>query len=300
MHLPYRNAVIAMTLVTVACLLLYGSIGQPKPAAVWNWVDIVGEGGTALMSALWTLLILGSRPGGRVTLLLTGGLSAIMLGAWVDCLDEFFKIPDQHVWDSWLESLLTFGGMLTLTLGLYFWRQEQWSLNEHMQKRERLFREHRSFDRITQLANADYLRRQLRLEQERHPGSSALILLDVDDFHLINREQGQQEGNRLLQAISHLLLLNLRPEDLLCRYAGDRYAILMPEASAATAAATAGHLQQALRSLAHHTRAGTRLRLSGRVVWAVLSDDTDALLSRLDQALEGEPAIPDGGPVIAV
>jgi len=300
MHLPYRNAVIAMSLVTVACLLFYGSIGQPKPMAIWNWVDIVGEGGTALMSALWTLLILGSRPGGRVTLLLTGGLSAIMLGAWVDCLDEFFKIPDQHIWDSWLESMLTFGGMLTLTLGLYFWRQEQWSLNEHMQKRERLFREHRSFDRITQLANADYLRRQLRLEQERQPGGSALILLDVDDFHLINREQGQQEGNRLLQAISHLLLLNLRPQDLLCRYAGDRYAILMPAASAATAATTAHHLQQAVRSLAHHTRAGTRLRLSGRVAWAVLSEDTDALLNRLDQALEDEPAIPDGGPVVAV
>jgi diguanylate cyclase (GGDEF)-like protein len=299
MHPPYRNALVAMSLVSVACLLLYGSIGQPKPMAIWNWVDIVGEGGTALMSALWTLLILGSRPGGRVTLLLTGGLSAIMLGAWVDCLDEFFKIPDQHVWDSWLESLLTFGGMLTLTLGLYFWRQEQWSLNEHMQKRERLFREHRSFDRITQLANADYLRHQLRIEQERHPGSSALILLDVDDFHLINREQGQQEGNRLLQAISHLLLLNLRPEDLLCRYAGDRYAILMPEASAATAAAAARHLQQALRSLAHHTRAGTRLRLSGRVVWAVLSEDTDALLSRLDQALEGEPSSAEGGAAVA-
>lgn len=300
MHLPYRHALIAMFLVAGACLLLYGSLGQAKPMALWNWMDIVGEGGTALMSALWALLILGSRPGGRVTLLLAGGLSAIMLGAWVDCLDEFFSIPDHQLWDNWLESLLTPGGMLTLTLGLYFWRQEQWSLNEHMQKRERLFREHRSFDRITQLANADYLRRQLRLEQERHPGESALILLDVDDFHLINREQGQQEGNRLLQAISHLLLLNLRPQDLLCRYAGDRYAILLPTASAATAATIARHLQQAVRGLAHHTRNGTRLRLSGRVAWASLEADTDALLSRLDRALEGEPAIPEGGPAVAV
>lgn len=300
MHLPYRNALIAMSLVAGACLLLYGSLGQAKPMAIWNWMDIVGEGGTALMSALWALLILGSRPGGRVTLLLAGGLSAIMLGAWVDCLDEFFSIPDQQLWDNWLESLLTPGGMLTLTLGLYFWRQEQWSLNEHMQKRERLFREHRSFDRITQLANADYLRRQLRLEEERDPGGSALILLDVDDFHLINREQGQQEGNRLLQAISHLLLLNLRPQDLLCRYAGDRYAILLPAASAATAATMARHLQQAVRGLAHHTRNGTRLRLSGRVAWASLEADTDALLSRLDRALEGEPAIPEGGPAVAV
>lgn len=300
MHLPYRNALIAMSLVAGACLLLYGSLGEAKPMAIWNWMDIVGEGGTALMSALWALLILGSRPGGRVTLLLAGGLSAIMLGAWVDCLDEFFRIPDQQLWDNWLESLLTPGGMLTLTLGLYFWRQEQWSLNEHMQKRERLFREHRSFDRITQLADADYLRRQLRLEQERDPGGSALILLDVDDFHLINREHGQQEGNRLLQAISHLLLLNLRPQDLLCRYAGDRYAILLPAAGAATAAAIARQLQQAVRGLAHHTRNGTRLQLSVRTAWAPLETETDALLSRLDRALEGESSIPEGGPAVAV
>ncbi len=300
MHLPYRNALIAIALVAAACLLLYGSLGQAKPLETWKWMDIIGEGGTALMSALWALLILGSRPGGRVTLLLAGGLSAIMLGAWVDCLDEFFDIPDQQLWDNWLESLLTPGGMLTLTLGLYFWRQEQWSLNEHMQKRERLFREHRSFDRITQLANADYLRRQLRLEQERDPGGSALILLDVDDFHLINREQGQQEGNRLLQAISHLLLLNLRPEDLLCRYAGDRYAILMPGATPGMAATQARHLQQALRSLAHHTRSGARLHISGRVAWAQLTPDTEALLSRLDQELEGVPATPDNAPIPAL
>lgn len=300
MDRPNRNAFIMMTLVAGACLLLYAKLGQAKPVETWRWMDIVGEGGTALMLGYWALLVVGSRPGGRVTLLLAGGLSAIMLGAWVDCLDEFFKIPDYQAWDSWLESMLTFGGMLTLTLGLYFWRQEQWSINEHMLKRERLFREHRSFDHITQLANADYLRRQLRVEQQRNPDGSALILLDIDHFHLINREHGQREGNRLLQAISHLLLLNLRPEDLLCRYAGDRYAMLMPAAPAHTAAAMARQLQLSVRSLAHHTRAGTRLYLSGRVAWAQLTEDTDELLRRLDQALEDEALAPGVGPAVAI
>lgn len=249
-------------------------------------MDICAEGGTAVMSALWALLILGSRPGGRVTTLLAGGLMAIMLGAWADCLDEFFVIPAAQYWDNWLEALMPLG-MLLLTAGLYDWRQEQFSLNEHMQKRERLFRDHRSFDRLTQLADAGYLRRQILLEQERHPDRpAALVLLDLNDFHRVNREYGSREGDRLLQAVGHLLLLNLRPQDLLCRYAGDRYAILLPDSGAAQAGWMAAHLERAVATLAHHARDGGRIALSARTVSAPASGDPDRLLAGLDAALE--------------
>ena len=286
-----RSALIVMLVVSTLCTLLYGSVGTLKPMDAWTWMDIIGEGGTAVMSAIWVLLILGSRPSGRVTGLLAGGLAAIMLGAWVDCLDEFFSIPQQQMWDNWLESLLTPGGMLTLTVGLFFWRQEQWSLNEHMQKRERLFREHRSFDRITQLANADYLYKQLRLEQERQQDAPcALILLDLDQFHRINREHGQREGDRLLQAVSHLLLLNLRPQDLICRYAGDRFAILLPATGAGKTAQMAHHLQRALAGLNHHTRNGEHcLQISARCAWGIPGDDDlERFLAGLNARLETE------------
>lgn len=290
---PYRSALALLLAVAVLCLLLYGGLGTVKPQEDWKWMDIVGEGGTALMSALWTLLILGSRPSGRVTTLLAGGLAAIMLGAWVDCLDEFFVIPKTQYWDNWLESLLTPGGMLTLTAGLYYWREEQFSLNEHMRKRERLFREHRAFDRVTQLANADYLRRQVRLERERRPEAPcALILLDIDDFHRIVREHGQREADRLLQALGHLLLLNLRPDDLLCRYAGDRFAVLMPATGQEAADRAARHLARAVFSLAHHTRAGVRIHVSARIACALADTDADRLLDGLNTSLERMPATP--------
>ncbi len=290
MSLLNRTSLACLILVSLLCFALYGGLGTPKPMDHLKWMDIVAEGGTALMSALWAMLILGSRPGGRVTLLLAGGLIALMLGAWADCLDEFFTIPAAQYWDNWLEALMPIG-MLTLTAGLYFWRQEQFSLNEHMQKRERLFRDHRSFDRITQLANADYLRRQISLEQKQHPEqTAALVLLDINRFHLVNREHGQREGDRLLQAITHLLLLNLRPQDLVCRYAGDRFAILMPNTTATQASWMAVHLQQAVSSLAHHTRDGERLHLAARTVSAPAGADPVRLLAELNTALEMQPA----------
>ena len=278
----------------LACLRLYASYGEPKPLGEWKWVDIFGEGGTALMSGLWAILILASRPGGRVTWLLAGGLGAIMLGAWVDCLDEFYRVPAAYPWDNWLESLLTPAGMLLLTGGLYAWRQEQASLNQHLQKRERLLREHRAFDRVTELADADYLRRQIRLEQGRSPRlPCALILLDLDRFHRVNREHGQLEGDRLLQAVSHLLLLNLRNHDLLCRYAGDRFAMLLPETGQAEAVRIAAHLASMLGQLTHYPRTGgAPLTISARVACAMADCQAEPLLNRLNQALEPQAAAP--------
>lgn len=281
-----RTALACLLLVSILCFALYATLGVLKPPLQWKWMDIASEGGTALVSGLWVLLILGSRPGGRVTWLLVGGLAAITLGTWADCMDEFFIVPKDQYWDHWLEALTPIG-MMTLTVGLYFWRQEQFSLNEHMQKRERLFRDHRSFDRVTQLANADYLRRQIRLEQKRHPGQeAALVLLDINHFHLVNREHGAREGDRLLQAITHLLLLNLRPQDLVCRYAGDRFAVLLPDTTPADARATAVHLQLAVATLAHHTRNGIRIPLSARAVFAQTSCNPESLLAELNAALE--------------
>ena len=291
MFLRHRPALFSLFLVAACCVALYGGLGVPKPMAEWKWMDICAEGGTAVMSALWALLILGSRPGGRVTTLLAGGLMAIMLGAWADCLDEFFTIPAAQYWDNWLEALMPLG-MLLLTVGLYHWRQEQFTLNEHMQKRERLFRDHRSFDRLTQLADAAYLRRQILLEQERQPDRpAALVLLDLNDFHRVNRECGSREGDRLLQAVGHLLLLNLRPQDLLCRYAGDRYAILLPDSSTAQAGWMAAQLQRAVATLAHHARDGSRIMVSARTVSAPLGGDPERLLAELDAALETSPTL---------
>ncbi|MES2257055.1 MAG: GGDEF domain-containing protein [Pseudomonadota bacterium] len=281
----HRFPLAAALLSLPACFLLYAWIGSPKPVHLWRWMDIVGEGGTALMAGVWLLFTLSSRPGGLVTRLLGGGLAAIMLGSWADCLDEFFRIPKDQVWDNWLEALVPFG-MLLLTVGMYYWRQEQFRLNEHLHKRERLFRDHHGFDRITQLANADYLREQLRVEAARRPrGASALVLFDIDGFHLINRQFGQQEGDRVLQAVGHMLLLNLRSEDLLCRYAGDRFALLLPHTCADTADAMARHLCSMVGQMRHGAPQG-RVPVTVRFVAGALDADPDALLARLSLALE--------------
>lgn len=281
----HRHSLAAAALAVLACLLLYASAGVPKPYAAWRWMDIVAEGGMAVVAGLWFVMTLSSRPGGLVTRLLAGGLAAVMLGSWADCLDEFFRIDKAAAWDNWLEALLPFG-MLVLTVGIYYWRHEQFMLNDHLAKRERLFRQHRAFDRVTQLADAAYLRHQIRLEQERDPtGQCALVMLDIDGFHRINREHGQREGDRVLQAVGHMLLLNLRNEDLLCRYAGDRFALLLPGMDDDAARLLAQHLCGMVGRMRHHGPQGP-LPVSLRYACSPAQGEADGVLARVSAALE--------------
>lgn len=279
----HRNAVIAAILALILWFALYANLGVAKPLASWKWMDIVSEGGTALMAGVWFLFTLSSRPRGLVTRLLAGGLAAIMLGSWADCLDEFYRIDKQAVWDNWLEALVPLG-MAILTAGMYYWRQEQFRLNEHLRKRERLFRDHHAFDRITQLANADYLRAQIRLEQDNRAGRRcALVLFDIDGFHRINRQFGQAEGDRALQAVGHMLLLNLGGDDLLCRYAGDRFALLLPDTSVAQAQELARHLCAMVGAMRHSGAAGP-VPLSLR--FACADAEAETVLDTLSRAVE--------------
>ncbi|SFV16039.1 GGDEF domain-containing protein [Pseudoduganella namucuonensis] len=277
--------------------LPYALNGALKAAHLWKWLDIFCEGGTAAMAGIWFLITLSSRPGGLVTRLLALGLAAIMLGSWADCLDEVYSVSKDALWDNWLEALMPLG-MLTLTVGMYHWRQEQFSLNEHLQKRERLFRDHRAFDRLTQLAGAGYLRSQIRLEHERNPSQPcALVLLDIDGFHRINRAHGQKEGDRVLQAVGHMLLLNLRNQDLLCRYAGDRYALLLPGTDAAEADELAAHLCAMVAGMRHAGRQG-RVPVSLRHACTLADGDPEALLAKLSGTVDraARASAPDGLP----
>ena len=260
-----RLVLLAMALV----LYCFQDQSVAKPLARWNWMDIMGEGGMVLMVGVWLMQLRTSRPAGRVTDLLCVGLASMLLGEWVDVLDEFMVLPKSVLWDNWLESTFVPLGMLLVTLGLHHWRQEHQILTEQLLRRERLFREHRSLEGVTQLGDASYMAAQVQIEQ-RLQRPAALLMLGLVDFQTMVREQGLAEADRLLQAVSHLLLLNLPPDALLCRYAADHFCVLLPGAQADTARRYTEDLQAALGHLRHHTRAGSRLPLQARSAWTLI------------------------------
>ena len=286
----HRLKLAALLLAANAALLLHLGAGDLKPMSNWVWLDILGEGGSALLCLVWLGLVLKSRPAGRVTNFLALGLGLVFLSWWVDALDEFILLPDAISWDHWLESAPMPLGLVLLTLGIYHWHREQLAISAQMEKRERLFREHLLFDKLTPLNTADYLRRQLQqslAEARAEQQPLSLVILDLDDFSQINRLHGHAEGDRVLQALTQLLLLNLRHRDLLCRLAGDRFVVLLPNTGAREAQLLAEELRLAVAHLAYKARAhGERLQLQASTAAVMaLQDDADGLLQRLNLAL---------------
>ena len=286
----HRLKLAALLLAANAALLLHLGAGDLKPMGDWVWLDILGEGGSALLCLVWLGLVLKSRPAGRVTNFLAIGLGLVFLSWWVDALDEFILLPDSISWDHWLESAPMPLGLLLLTLGIYHWHREQLAISAQMEKRERLFREHLLFDKLTPLNTADYLRRQLQqslAEARAEQQPLSLVILDLDDFSQINRLHGHAEGDRVLQALTQLLLLNLRHRDLLCRLAGDRFVVLLPNTGAREAQLLAEELRLAVAHLAYKARAhGERLQLQASTAAVMaLQGDADGLLQRLNLAL---------------
>ncbi|NHC10569.1 GGDEF domain-containing protein [Stutzerimonas degradans] len=271
-------------------LQLYLATGELKEWAQIDWMDVAGEGGSAVLALVWLVMLLRSRPAGRVTRLLTLGLACIFFAWWMDTLDEFVQMPQQVAWDNWLETAPMPVGLLLLTLGIYHLNQEQRAISQQMSKREKLFREHRLFDKVTPLGAAEYLRQQIQhalAEARENEQPLSLVAVDLDDFDAINRRFGQNEGDAVLQAIAQLLMLNLRRQDLLCRLAGDRFVAVLPNTGEAQARMIADELQQAVASLAHRTgQHGERLvlRASTAAVMA-LDDDSEQLLRRLNLGL---------------
>lgn len=264
--------------------------GSPKGWQSIDWLDVFGEGGGALMVLGWMLLILGSRPAGRVSNLIFAGLALIFISLWQDNIDEFLEIPDAQLWDTWLESVPMPIGMAILTLGLYHWHREQLVLMDHMVKRERFMREDRAIDPITRLASDDYLMQRLdselrRARRQHFPVS--LILLDIDDFDRINRRHGFVEGDQLLEAVTELLLLNLRDGDLLCRYGGDRFAVMLPHTGETMSKILADELTAALRHFAYKTRSeGERVVITASAGLALaLNGSSEELMERANRAL---------------
>src|SRR5690606_4233138 len=170
------------------------------------------------------------------------------------------------------------------------WHREQLAIKEQMRNRERLYREHRQFDKLTPLGDARYLRAQLQsmlaAARTQHQPLS-LIMLDMNAFNRVNREYGQAEGDLVLQVLTQLLRLNLRQHDRLCRLAGDRFVVILPHTGERQARLLAAELAEAVDSLAYKSSGqGERIELSASTVALMArNEEAEPLLERLNIAI---------------
>ncbi len=103
-------------------------------------------------------------------------------------------------------------------------------------------------DPLTGLWSRRHLEERLRgalAARRRRPGQPALVLLDLDRFKQVNDRLGHAAGDRLLAEVARTLAAVTRRSEVLGRWGGDEFALVLPEGDGSEAAGAARRLQAA-------------------------------------------------------
>lgn len=144
----------------------------------------------------------------------------------------------------------------------------------------------RAIDPVTGLPNRRAMEIRLTEEcfrNERGLGPSSIVLVDIDDLGELNAEVGIEAGDRAIAEIARLLRIACRRSDVVFRYGGEEFVVLLAGTTAEGGLSAADRVVSAVR---RSPVAGERcVSVSAGVAELRTDDDPDSLLSRARYAL---------------
>ena len=129
----------------------------------------------------------------------------------------------------------------------------------------------------------DSLERELyRSAREKRP--LGVVMADLDHFKAFNDEAGHVAGDAVLRWLAEALTTNVRAEDIVCRYGGEEFTILLPNANLEETRQRAETLREVIR--ARSGADGRTISMSlGVAAYPTHGDTADALIQAADAAL---------------
>jgi diguanylate cyclase (GGDEF)-like protein len=198
-------------------------------------IYLVANGGVAQTGPLWIFLVapvtfsLHGLKRGSVDLLLFMLVVCVILytpnHSWVASYPETFKS----------RLLLSF---MTLTFLTGFYEYSRQEMFDHLQQMSDRFQSLSKLDPLTQLANRREALSILRHEQLRSRRSGeplSVVLCDVDHFKSINDNYGHEAGDAVLVDLANFFNDFAREQDLISRWGGEEFLMVLPQTSAAQA-----------------------------------------------------------------
>lgn len=145
-------------------------------------------------------------------------------------------------------------------------------------------------DPLTFLFNRRAIVRELQdevLRSERYNTPLSISIVDVDDFKAINDTYGHAVGDEVLKQVAHRLREGIRHPDVVGRYGGEEFIILLPSSDITAATEQADRLCRQVREMPHQVKEhAIHVTLSIGVAQLKIGTDTwDSLLNRADSAM---------------
>lgn len=262
------NALVAEQYLLATVLIVNASIGVLS--ALWTWhtgntlfgrhgisasvilvfIFLMATGGVADTGPLWcysllliVVLLQGFRRGALALLLL------LVIATWLmfyPVLPGVYASYSENFKIRFVASFITFG-IMALIYEYLRWKSQ---LNYVAISKELELAS--STDMLTGLLNRRALQAALEAEKSqflRHSYPFSLIMLDLDRFKRINDRYGHATGDELLVRIAQLLKSEVRQQDLVSRWGGEEFLILLPQTNHPQAMVVAEKLRHAIESL---------------------------------------------------
>ena len=146
-------------------------------------------------------------------------------------------------------------------------------------------------DPLTGLANRRYLWHFLPYELlriERRQSSLAVIMIDLDHFKRINDTHGHDAGDLVLTSVAALLRRHIRGSDIACRYGGEEFVLVLPDASLEGTRRRAEGIRSAIKrlDLTYHGKRIQNITASiGIAMFPDHAEDPEALMLRADRLM---------------
>ncbi len=146
-------------------------------------------------------------------------------------------------------------------------------------------------DSLTGLPNARYL--TLRFDEEasrarRTSRSFQVVMLDLDDFKIVNDTFGHKVGDKMLREMGRIIQTQLREYDFLARYAGDEFVAIVQELIGTQVEDLRGRIETAVSEFSLHVRGNGEARVGisiGTATYGIDGETLDQLLVAADQAM---------------
>lgn len=147
-------------------------------------------------------------------------------------------------------------------------------------------------DGLTQLYNRKYLEENLKKlipQVNRDNKNIALLMLDMDHFKAVNDEYGHDIGDKVLKELSRILQENVRESDILVRYGGEEFMVLLVGVASTEDALNVAHkIGQKVRENEIDVYAGTTIKKTISIGLSMYPEDSnsfDTIIKNADIAL---------------